>query len=70
MTKKKINGDVKPFIMVESYFTDTKFFEEDAALEITPAVIFSTGKGSVMNVKETGVPSEESGDGSIKPQQQ
>jgi len=51
--EKKINGDVKLFTMIESYFGDAKFFEEDTALkEIVPVTISSTGKGIVKNAKE------------------
>ena len=69
--EKKINSDVKPFTIAKSHFADPKFFEEDAALKETiPVAISSIGKGSVKNAKETHVPLEDNGDGSIKPQQQ
>jgi len=45
--KKKINGDVKPFTNLESYFADAKFFKEGASLKETmPITISSTGKTS------------------------
>jgi len=33
--ERKINGDIKPFTLIESYFTEAKFFEEDAVLKET-----------------------------------
>jgi len=42
----KINGDVKPFIMVESHFTGARFSEESVTLKETmPSTTFSIGKG-------------------------
>ena len=41
----KINGDVKPFSTVDSYFVDAKFFEDDEpSSEMFPSRIPSTGK--------------------------
>ena len=42
---KKVEADTKPFIEVESYFADAKFYiENDAMEEVLPAIIPSTGK--------------------------
>ncbi|XP_074271002.1 uncharacterized protein LOC141594921 [Silene latifolia] len=42
--EKKINGDVKPFSTVESYFADARFYEEqDEPSEMLPSSIISTG---------------------------
>jgi len=44
---KKINGDVKPFVKIESHFADARFFEERAPFkEAMLACISSTGKRS------------------------
>ena len=55
--------------MAKSYFTNAKFFEEDAApKETMPVAIPSTRKGNVKNAKETCAPLGNGGDGKIRPQ--
>ena len=57
--------------MVESYFIDIKFFEEDGVLkEAMPTAISSTRKCSVNNAKETCAPPEDGADGNTKPERQ
>ncbi|XP_074299684.1 uncharacterized protein LOC141630833 [Silene latifolia] len=44
--ERKIDGDAKPFSKVDSFFADTKFFEENGtSSEFMPTTISSTGKG-------------------------
>ncbi|XP_074293322.1 uncharacterized protein LOC141620315 [Silene latifolia] len=40
--ERKINGDVKPFSTMESYFADARFYEEVTPSEILPSTILST----------------------------
>jgi len=43
--EKNINGDVKPFTKVESYFANERFFKEGVALKETmPVAISSTDR--------------------------
>ena len=63
-----INGNFKPFNVVESHFIDAKFFKKDAtSKETILAAMSPTGKSSVMNAKETHIPPKDGGDGNIKP---
>ena len=49
--ERKINGSVKPFTRVESYFADARLFEKDnTPKETMPATITSTSRGSMKNV--------------------
>jgi len=49
--KRKIKSSVKPFTKAESHFADARFFEEDVTPKQTmPAVITSTGIGSMKNI--------------------
>ena len=44
----KVEADTKPFIEVESYFVDAKFYiENDAMEEVLPMIIPSTGKAKL-----------------------
>jgi len=53
---KKINGDVKPFTKAESYFTDSKFFEEGTVpKETMPSIMSSTGRGELKDAKNSKV---------------
>ena len=45
---KKVEADTKPFIEVESYFADAKFYiENDAMKEVLLAIIPSIGKAKL-----------------------
>ena len=47
-------ADVKPFTKAESYFDDSKFFEEGTApMETIPSIISSTGKGKPKAAKNS-----------------
>jgi len=47
----KINGNVKPFLMVKSHYTDARLFEKDDALKETmPSTLTSTGKAGMKNI--------------------
>ena len=49
--ERKINGNVKPFTIAESHFTDIRFFEEDDTPKGTMLVaISSIGRGSMKNI--------------------
>ncbi|XP_074308174.1 uncharacterized protein LOC141643048 [Silene latifolia] len=55
--EKKINGDVKPFSTVESYFADARFYEEqDAPSEMLPSSIISTGTRISKKIDDSKVP--------------
>jgi len=51
---RKINGDVRPFTKAESYFADSKFFEEDfASKKMVISTISSKCKGDSNAIKDT-----------------
>ncbi|XP_074266017.1 uncharacterized protein LOC141588475 [Silene latifolia] len=57
--EKNVNGDVKPFSTVESYFADTRFYEEnDTPIEMLPSTIFSTGTKVPKKTDDSKIPTE------------
>ncbi|XP_074277745.1 uncharacterized protein LOC141601368 [Silene latifolia] len=54
--ERKINGDVKPFSTVESYFADARFYEEVTPSEILPSTILSTGTKVSKKVDDIKIP--------------